>query len=66
MGTCHVCVDMGGHGCNLKGKCRALVLGKFLSIVGQHPSDFKSNKLHVDIFRFRLIHFDIYSIDSSN
>ena len=28
------------------------VPGKFLAIVGQDPSDSKSNRLHVDIFRF--------------
>ena len=30
--------------------------GKFLSIVGQDPSDSKSNQLHVDIFRGCFIH----------
>ena len=25
VGIGHVCVGMGGHGCNLKGKCRALL-----------------------------------------
>ena len=34
--------------------------GKFLGIGGHDPSDFKSNRLHVDILRFRII-----SIDSS-
>ena len=29
---------------------------KFLGIVGQNPSDSKSNRLHVDIFRFCFIH----------
>ena len=29
---------------------------KFLGIVGQDPSDSKSDRLHVDISRFRLIH----------
>ena len=29
---------------------------KFLGIVGQDPSDSKSNWLHVDIFRFYFIH----------
>jgi hypothetical protein len=34
------------------------VPGKFLGIytVGQDPSDSKSNRLHVDIFRFCFIH----------
>ena len=32
------------------------VPGKFLGIVGQDPSDFTSNRLHVDIFRFLFIH----------
>ena len=41
--------------------------GKFLGIVGQDPSDFKSNRLHVDIFRFGFHSFEkVYSsIDSS-
>ena len=29
---------------------------KFLGIVGQEPSDFKSNWLHVDIFQFCFTH----------
>ena len=33
------------------------VPGKFLSIVGQDPSDSKFNRLHVDIFRFCFFHF---------
>ena len=37
----------------------------FLGIVGQDPSDFKSNRLHVDIFRFFFPSFEVYSIDSS-
>ena len=32
------------------------VPGKFSGIVGQDPSDFKSNQLHVDIFRFCCSH----------
>jgi hypothetical protein len=32
------------------------VPGKFLGIVGQDPSDSKSNWLHVDIFYFFFIH----------
>ena len=28
--------------------------GKFLGTVSQDPSDFKSNRLHVDIFRVAL------------
>ena len=43
----------------------APVLGKFLGIVSQDPSDSKSNWLHVDIFRFWLYSFKIYSIDPS-
>ena len=31
--------------------------GKFLGIVGQDPSDPKSNQLHVDIFQFCFIHW---------
>jgi hypothetical protein len=34
--------------------CEA-VPGKFLGIVGQDPSDSKSNRLHVDIFHFSFI-----------
>ena len=35
-------------------------------IVGQDPSDSKSNRLHVDIFRFCFHSFEVYSsIDSS-
>ena len=41
------------------------VPGKFLGIVGQDPSDSKSNRLHVDIFRFCFHSFEVYSIDSS-
>ena len=40
------------------------VPGKFLGIVGQDPSDFKSNRLHVDIFRFCFYSFEVYFIDS--
>ena len=32
------------------------MLGKFLGIGGQDPSDSKSYRLHVDIFRFAFIH----------
>ena len=39
--------------------------GKFLGIVGQDPSDSKSNRLHVDIFRFCFHSFEVYSIDFS-
>ena len=40
--------------------------GKLLGIVGQDPSDSKSNQLHVDILRFCFIHLRyIPSIDSS-
>ena len=39
--------------------------GKFLSIVGQDPSDSKSNRLHVGIYQFCFHSFEIYSIDSS-
>ena len=38
---------------------------KFLGIVGQDPSDSKSNQLHVDIFWFCFNSFEVYSIDSS-
>ena len=37
-----------------------------LGIVGQDPSDFKFNRLHVDIFRFCFQPFEVCSIDSSN
>jgi hypothetical protein len=46
----------------LPGSLRLPTLGtflgpkKFLSIVSQDPSDSKSNRLHVDIFWFCLIH----------
>ena len=33
------------------------LLRNLLDIVGQDPSDSKSNRLHVDIFRFCFIHF---------
>ena len=33
--------------------------------VGQDPGDSKSNRLHVDIFRFCFHSFEVYSIDSS-
>ena len=38
-----------------------------MSIVGQDPSDFKSSRLHVDIFRFAFFYsFEVYSsMDSS-
>ncbi len=37
--------------------------GKFLGICGRDPSDSKSNRLHVDIFRFWCFHsFEVYSI----
>ena len=38
---------------------------KFLCIVGQDPSDSKSNQFHVGIFRFCFHLFEVYSIDSS-
>ena len=41
------------------------VPGKFLGIVGQGPSDSRSNRLHVDIFRFCFHSFEVYFIDSS-
>ena len=39
--------------------------GKFLGIVNQDPSDSKSNRLHIDIFRCYFYSFKIYYIDSS-
>ena len=36
--------------------------GKFLGIVGQDPSDSKSNRLHVLVL---LYSFEVYSIDPS-
>ena len=40
---------------------------KFLGIIGQDPSDSKSNQLHVDIFPFWCFHlFEVYSIYSIN
>ena len=41
---------------NLPGHWSGTVPRKFLGKVGQHPSDSKSNRLHVDIFRFRVRH----------
>ena len=41
------------------------VPGKFLGIVGQDPSDSKSNHLRVDIFPILLYSFEVLSIDSS-
>ena len=43
------------------------MIGNFWAYkVGQATSDFKSNRLHVDIFRFWCFHsFEVYSIDSS-
>jgi hypothetical protein len=41
------------------------VPGKFLGIVGQDPSDSKSNWLHVDIFYFFLYSFEVYFTNSS-
>ena len=38
---------------------------KFLGIVGQDPSDSKSNWLHVGIFWLFFHSFEVYSIDSS-
>ena len=43
----------------------SLVPGKFLGIVGQDPSDPKSNQLHADIFPILLYSFEVFSIDSS-
>ena len=42
-----------------------LVPENFLDIVGQDPSDSKSNQLHVDIIRFGVDSFEVYSIHSS-
>ena len=41
------------------------VPGKFFGIVGEDPSDSKSNPLHVDIFRFCFHSFEVLSMDSS-
>ena len=35
------------------------------SVVGQDPSDSKSNRLHVEILRFCFHTFDVFSIESS-
>ena len=37
----------------------------FFGIVNQDPSDYKSNRLHVDIFKFCFHSLEAYSIDSS-
>ena len=57
---------------NWHGGCQRLkiqlcesVPGKFLGIVRQDPSDSESNRLHVDIFQFCSLSFEVYSIDSS-
>ena len=39
--------------------------GKVLGIVGQVPSESKSSRLHVNIFRFCFHSLEVYSIDSS-
>ena len=39
--------------------------GRLLGIIGQNPSVSKSNRLHVVIFRFFFIKFEVYSINSS-
>ena len=41
------------------------VPGKFLAIVGQDPSDSKSSRLHVDIFRFCFHSCEVCSTDSA-
>jgi hypothetical protein len=48
------------------GVCKVPVPGKFLGIVGQDPSDSKSNRLHVDIFWVFFHSFEVYIfLDSS-
>ena len=46
------------------GPCEPLP-GKFLGMVGQDPSDSKSSRLDIDIFRFCFHSFEVYSIESS-
>jgi hypothetical protein len=57
--------DANGWCLKLAGVIGPSAAGKFLGIVDQDPSDSKSNRLHVDIFRFCFHSFEIYSIDSS-
>ena len=38
---------------------------QFLGIGSQDPSDSRSNRQHVDIFRFCFHSFEVYSIDST-
>jgi hypothetical protein len=45
--------------------CFGPVPGKFLGIVGQDPSDSKSNQLHVETFQFCFHSFETYFVDSS-
>ena len=46
-------------------KCMPTGTRKVLGIVGQDSSYSKSNRLHVDIFRFCFHSFEVYFIDSS-
>ena len=39
--------------------------GMFLGIVSRDPGDSKSNRLHVNIFQFFFLSFEVYSLDSS-
>ena len=47
------------------GEYSELVTAKFLGIIGQGPSDSKSNQFNVDIFQFCFHSFEVYSTDSS-
>ena len=42
-----------------------IVPGRFLHIVGQNPSDSKSNQLHVDSFQIWLYLLGVYSLNRS-
>ena len=50
---------------NLNTRGMEAVFEENLSITNQDPSDSKSNRLHVDIFRVFLHEFEVYSIDPS-
>ena len=50
---------------SLRPKSPRAVPGKFLGIVSEDPTDSKSNRLHVDIFRVCVHSCEVYFIDSS-
>ena len=60
--NCKRHVFLGSPGAKLQGRSSARGV---LGIIGRGPSDSKSNRLHVDIFRFYFNSFQVYSTDSS-